>query len=36
MGLELARRIVQRHKGSLSFQSKPGQTEFEICLPLNN
>ncbi len=36
MGLELARRIVQRHKGSLSFQSKPGQTEFEICLPITN
>jgi signal transduction histidine kinase len=36
MGLEIARRIVERHKGSLNFQSKPGFTEFEICLPINN
>jgi signal transduction histidine kinase len=36
MGLEIARRIVERHKGSLNFQSKPGFTEFEICLPLSN
>lgn len=34
MGLEIARRIVQRHKGSLNFLSEPGNTEFEICLPI--
>ena len=36
MGLEISRRIVERHKGSLNFNSKPGLTEFEICLPINN
>jgi signal transduction histidine kinase len=35
LGLELARRIVEnRHRGSLSFQSKPGQTQFTVCLPI--
>jgi signal transduction histidine kinase len=35
LGLELARRIVEnRHRGSLSFQSKPGQTRFTVCLPI--
>lgn len=34
LGLEMARRIVEnRHRGSLSFHSKPGETRFTVCLP---
>jgi signal transduction histidine kinase len=34
-GLELARRIVEnRHHGTISFQSQPGETCFTVCLPL--
>jgi signal transduction histidine kinase len=37
LGLELARRIVEnRHRGSLSFLSTPGQTRFTVCLPILN
>ena len=35
MGLEISRRIIERHKGSLNLKSEPGNTEFEICLPIN-
>ncbi|MGH2413820.1 MAG: sensor histidine kinase, partial [Microcystaceae cyanobacterium] len=36
LGLEMARRIVEnRHRGSLSFTSIPGQTRFTICLPIS-
>lgn len=34
MGLEISRRIVERHNGSLTLNSRAGQTEFIICLPL--
>lgn len=35
LGLEMARRIVEnRHRGSLSFTSTPGQTRFTVCLPI--
>ncbi len=37
LGLEMARRIVEnRHRGSLSFTSTPGQTRFTICLPVSD
>jgi signal transduction histidine kinase len=35
MGLEISRRIIERHKGSLNVKSEPGNTEFELCLPIN-
>jgi signal transduction histidine kinase len=37
LGLEMARRIVEnRHRGSLSFTSAPGQTRFLVCLPISD
>jgi PAS domain S-box-containing protein len=34
LGLSIAHRIVVDHEGSLSFESKPGQTVFRIHLPV--
>ncbi len=35
LGLETVRRIVEnRHRGSISIDSKPGRTCFSVCLPL--
>ena len=35
LGLELSQRIVEnRHRGTISFQSQPGETRFTVCLPL--
>ena len=37
LGLETARRVVEnRHRGTLSFESIPGKTQFTVCLPINN
>jgi signal transduction histidine kinase len=35
LGLPLAKKIVQAHRGVLSVQSKPGETRFSIQLPLS-
>jgi signal transduction histidine kinase len=34
LGLPLARKIVQAHRGTLTLQSAPGDTRFAIRLPL--
>jgi len=34
LGLETARRIVQAHSGEITVQSVPGDTRFQIRLPL--
>src|SRR5437868_5934263 len=34
LGLDLVYRIVQRHHGDIRFQSKPGETRFEVRLPI--
>ncbi|MEM9908902.1 MAG: ATP-binding protein, partial [Cyanobacteria bacterium P01_D01_bin.44] len=35
LGLDIARRvIVKRHSGSIRVTSKPGKTNFQVCLPL--
>jgi signal transduction histidine kinase len=35
LGLDIARRIVRtRHKGEIRFESRPGETCFEVTLPL--
>jgi len=34
LGLETVRRIVQEHSGQVTFQSVPGDTRFQIRLPL--
>lgn len=37
LGLELSRRIIEnRHGGTISFQSKLGETKFNICLPITH
>jgi signal transduction histidine kinase len=36
LGLEMVRRIVEnRHRGSLTVESRPGRTRFTVCLPVN-
>jgi signal transduction histidine kinase len=34
LGLDITRRIIQRHAGSIEVNSRPGRTEFCIKLPL--
>ena len=35
LGLDISRRIVvQKHKGSLRFESQPGKTNFQVRIPL--
>ena len=33
LGLDIARRIVRRHNGTIEVQSRPGHTEFRVTLP---
>jgi signal transduction histidine kinase len=35
IGLDLVNRIVKHHNGEIKVHSKPGRTEFLICLPLS-
>ncbi len=35
LGLDISSRIIKEHNGSIDVKSKPGQTIFEILLPLN-
>lgn len=36
LGLDIARRIVVgQHKGKISFESRPGNTRFQVRLPIN-
>jgi signal transduction histidine kinase len=34
LGLEIARTHLERHGGSIDFESRPGRTEFRVRLPL--
>jgi signal transduction histidine kinase len=33
LGLDIARRLVERHEGEVSVESRPGRTEFRVTLP---
>lgn len=33
LGLDIVRRLLQRHSGEISVESKPGRTEFHVRLP---
>lgn len=33
LGLDVARRLIQRHEGEISVESEPGRTEFQVRLP---
>jgi signal transduction histidine kinase len=35
LGLEVVQRIVKQHKGSIKVRSKPGETSFVICFPID-
>ncbi|HVH27967.1 MAG TPA: ATP-binding protein [Vicinamibacterales bacterium] len=35
LGLDIARRLVERHDGSIDMRSGPGGTEFRVTLPLD-
>lgn len=34
LGLDIARRLIQRHNGRIEVDSKPGRTEFRVILPV--
>lgn len=34
LGLDISRKIVERHFGSIQFETKPGRTIFKIVLPI--
>jgi signal transduction histidine kinase len=35
LGLEVVKRIIKQHNGSIKVNSEPGKTEFILCFPLN-
>ncbi len=34
LGLEVVKNIINKHNGTIKVESQPGQTQFEVCLPL--
>jgi signal transduction histidine kinase len=34
LGLEIAQNIIKRHRGQIKATSRPGYTEFNVCLPI--
>ena len=34
LGLDIVNRIVMQHEGTISVESEPGRTVFEVCLPI--
>lgn len=37
LGLDIVRRIIEgQHKGSVRFESKPGETRFQVRIPINS
>jgi signal transduction histidine kinase len=35
LGLHLCKTIVEKHKGTISARSKPGETTITVCIPMN-
>jgi signal transduction histidine kinase len=35
IGLDIVQRIIKRHNGEIKVYSKPGRTEFQVCIPLS-
>jgi signal transduction histidine kinase len=35
LGLDIVRRLVQRHNGQIELESRPGFTEFRVTLPIS-
>lgn len=36
IGLDLVNRIIKHHEGDIKVNSKPGMTEFNICIPIEH
>jgi signal transduction histidine kinase len=36
LGLDTAQRIVKKHRGTIQVTSKPGDTRFQVWLPLSD
>ncbi len=36
LGLDIVRKIVEKHRGMIDFESIPGQTTFTVSLPIDN
>lgn len=36
LGLDVVHKIIEKHGASIDVESKPGQTTFELCFPLDN
>jgi signal transduction histidine kinase len=34
LGLEMAARIIRKHRGEITFETKPGRTNFQVRLPM--
>ncbi|MCC3595088.1 sensor histidine kinase, partial [Microcoleus sp. PH2017_28_MFU_U_A] len=34
LGLDIVRKIVAKHRGQITFESRPGQTTFTVILPI--
>jgi signal transduction histidine kinase len=34
LGLDIVKRIVQKHRGTIALESQPGRTQFSVALPL--
>jgi signal transduction histidine kinase len=35
LGLDIVKKIIDKHQGTIQFQSRPGQTTFTVTLPTN-
>ncbi|MEM0962226.1 MAG: ATP-binding protein [Bacteroidota bacterium] len=35
LGLDIAQRIVNQHEGTMTVESEPGRTAFQVCLPID-
>ncbi len=35
LGLGICKKIIEKHKGEITFESQPGKTEFTVKLPIN-
>ncbi|NEP42276.1 MAG: response regulator [Okeania sp. SIO2H7] len=36
LGLDIVRKIINKHEGKINVESRPGKTKFTICLPINS
>ena len=36
LGLEIVKKIIDKHQGKIDFESQPGKTTFQVKLPINN